>query len=59
MFRQSASIRGTELNLDHVALRRKGSALEVAQLIEWLLSDGSSFITGTVQNIDGGWVGLN
>jgi len=56
MFRQSASIRGTEMPLNHIALKRKGDPIEVAHLIAWLLSDESSFITGTVQNIDGGWL---
>ena len=56
MFRQSAGIRGTEMDLSHIALRRKGHPREVATLIEFLLGDGSSFMTGTVQNIDGGWV---
>lgn len=56
MFRTSAGIRGSEMDLSHIALKRKGSALEVANLVEWLLSDGATYITGTVQNIDGGWV---
>ncbi len=56
MFRASAGIRGGEMDLSHIALGRKGHPREVAALVEWLLSDGSTFITGTVQNIDGGWV---
>jgi len=56
MFRESAAIRGSEMSLSHIALGRKGLPSEVANLVEWLLSDGSSYITGTVQNIDGGWV---
>ena len=56
MFRESAGIRGSEMDLSHIALRRKGTATEVANLVQWLLSDDSSFITGTVQVIDGGWV---
>ncbi len=55
MLHQSASIRGNELKLDHLALKRKGQASEVAKLIEFLLSDASSYMTGTVQSIDGGW----
>jgi len=36
-------------------IQRKGQAEEVAALIGWLLCDSSSYITGTVQVIDGGW----
>jgi NAD(P)-dependent dehydrogenase (short-subunit alcohol dehydrogenase family) len=56
MFRESAGIRGSDMKLDHIALGRKGQPSEVAALVEWLLSDGSSFITGTSQYIDGGWI---
>jgi NAD(P)-dependent dehydrogenase (short-subunit alcohol dehydrogenase family) len=36
-------------------IARKGQAYEVAALIAWLLCDSSSYITGSVQMIDGGW----
>ncbi|CAG8197715.1 unnamed protein product [Penicillium olsonii] len=38
------------------AQRRLGSAEEVAKVIAFLLSDESSFVTGAVYNVDGGWV---
>ena len=57
MLRESAEIRGGgDSNLDYLALRRKGTPREVANLVEWLLCDGSTYITGTIQTIDGGWV---
>lgn len=37
-------------------LRRKGHPSEVGDLVAWLLSDQSTFITGTVQVIDGGFI---
>ena len=55
MLHQSARIRGNELKLDHIPLGRRGQSKEVAMLIEFLLSDGSSYMTGTCQSIDGGW----
>lgn len=39
-------------------LRRVGQPEEVANLIEFLLSDNSSFITGTTQVVDGGFRNL-
>lgn len=44
------------MKLDHIALGRKGHPKEVATLVEFLLGEGSTFMTGTVQHIDGGWV---
>lgn len=35
-------------------LGRNGQPHEVANLINWLLSDASSYVTGTTQAIDGG-----
>lgn len=55
MLQQSASLRGSEMKLDHLAIARKGQPLEVAYLMEFLLSDASAYITGTCQSIDGGW----
>ncbi|OAA62525.1 NAD(P)-binding domain protein [Niveomyces insectorum RCEF 264] len=56
MLQQSAAIRGSTLDISRVPLGRLGQPSEVANLVEWLLSDGSSYISGTVQVIDGGWV---
>jgi NAD(P)-dependent dehydrogenase (short-subunit alcohol dehydrogenase family) len=39
-----------------LALNRVGEVEDVANLIEFLLSDKSSFITGAEINIDGGWI---
>ncbi|KAH8601603.1 hypothetical protein B0O99DRAFT_500843 [Bisporella sp. PMI_857] len=38
-----------------VPMGREGKASEVAELICFLLCDGSSYMTGTIQSIDGGW----
>jgi NAD(P)-dependent dehydrogenase (short-subunit alcohol dehydrogenase family) len=38
------------------ALGRKADPAEVGQLIAFLLSRESSFITGGVYTIDGGWL---
>jgi NAD(P)-dependent dehydrogenase (short-subunit alcohol dehydrogenase family) len=38
-----------------VALNRSGQPEEVAELIAFLLSDQSSYITGNAISIDGGW----
>lgn len=36
-------------------LQRDAQPEEVAKLIQFLLSDDSSYITGAVHQIDGGW----
>ena len=42
--------------MEMTALKRGGMPEEVAQLIAFLLSDESSYITGSVHSIDGGWM---
>ena len=39
-----------------LALKRMGKPEEVAKLIAFLLSDESTYITGSVYSIDGGWM---
>lgn len=56
--KDSGSVLGVSGNADafsDVALKRSGTAEEVAQLIAFLLSDESTYITGTSISIDGGW----
>jgi NAD(P)-dependent dehydrogenase (short-subunit alcohol dehydrogenase family) len=38
-----------------LALGRRAEPQEPARFIKWLLSDEASYITGTAQQIDGGW----
>lgn len=38
------------------AQKRLGSADEVARVISFLISEETSFVTGAVYNVDGGWV---
>lgn len=42
--------------LDHQSLKRRGTPDDIANLIKFLASDASSFITGQTINIDGGWI---
>jgi NAD(P)-dependent dehydrogenase (short-subunit alcohol dehydrogenase family) len=42
--------------LDRTPLRRWGEISEIVNLIEFLISDKSSYITGASINIDGGWL---
>lgn len=42
--------------LDSQSLKRRGTANDIGNLAVFLSSDGSSFITGQLIQIDGGWV---
>ena len=37
-------------------MQRLGTAQEVAELVLWLASDKSSFVTGSYYNVDGGYL---
>lgn len=52
---QSLEIQGGSVDMSAHAIKRVGTADEVAQLTLFLLSDASQYITGAVYNIDGGW----
>jgi len=41
---------------DHQAIQRRGTPEDIANILMFLASDASSFITGQTINVDGGWV---
>ena len=42
--------------LEHQAIKRRGSPLDIANALAFLASDEAAFITGQTLNVDGGWV---
>ena len=42
--------------LDHQSIKRRGTPEDIANVIMFLVSEASSFITGQTINVDGGWV---
>ena len=41
---------------DNIALRRFGSVEDIAELVNFLCSDGAAYITGKIITSDGGWL---
>lgn len=55
MIKAAEELQGGETDWSFLALGRKADPKEVPPLIEFLLSDKSSFMTGNAVQIDGGW----
>jgi NAD(P)-dependent dehydrogenase (short-subunit alcohol dehydrogenase family) len=56
MYAQVRTTRGGDPIEQIQAIKRDGRADEIASLVCWLLCDESSYITGQVQNICGGYI---
>ena len=55
MTNEVMSRRGNEL-MTLVPARRMGEAREIAEMVCWLCSDRSGFVTGATYNVDGGYM---
>lgn len=49
------ALEGVEPGYTETPINRLGTAEECGNLIAWLLSDESTFISGATYSIDGGW----
>lgn len=55
MLKKSLDINGGVAVKQNTPLSRSGTPEEAANLVVFLLSNASSFTTGVVYSIDGGW----
>lgn len=44
-----------DIGVKSTPLQRKAQPVEIAKVVAFLLSDESSYITGQIQSVDGGW----
>jgi len=49
--------RAKDLVMEHIPLKRLGTAEDVARMVAYLASDDASYITGQIFNVDGGFRG--
>jgi NAD(P)-dependent dehydrogenase (short-subunit alcohol dehydrogenase family) len=53
-------VQGEHINMERaisaMPMKRIGKSEEVAEVVCWLLCEGSSFVTGSVHTVDGGWL---
>jgi NAD(P)-dependent dehydrogenase (short-subunit alcohol dehydrogenase family) len=49
------ALEGVDQSVTPTPINRLGTAEEVGNLIAWLLSDESSFVSGATYSVDGGW----
>jgi len=51
-----ASIKIREQLIDAVPMRRVAQPSEIGEVVAWLMSEKSSYVTGVAMPVDGGWV---